>query len=288
MKGKKVAKNLLALAGGVLASAVLLGFILALTPVGLLYLLIAQTEIYDAAPDSLMFINQSSVPVHSVTMNDVVISNGLLEMGDDVTVEWDVWPGTVTACDEEGELARLYLSEAPNQDLVRDCWYVIAQDGPEGLILTQSHVWPLDDRVESMGERVGLDISAGVVEMYYARGRGINGDGSDYMNLLFTGEEGALLEQELAVAQGWHQLPMEGVVSKVFCGDPDCSDAAHAFRVPEVENGWYFFRDTYNAQHGTNDENQWNLDGYDSLPSNFTAAVYDSTANTLYVYDYDS
>ena len=288
MKGNRIINTLLTIVVGLLAAIGLIGFLLPLILVAMFYLLVAQTDARDAAPDRLMFVNESSTPVYSVAMNEVTISDGVLELGDDVMVEWETWPGTVSVYGEKDCLAQLYLSEKPNQDWVKDCWYVIAQDGPDGLILTQSHAWPLEDRVEKLGEYVGLDISGGVVEMYYARGRGINGDGSDYMSLLFTEEEGAVLEQMLAETEGWHRLPMDDVVGSVFCGEPDCTSANHAFRVPGVEEGWYFFRDTYNAHHGENDENQWKLEGRTRLPQNFTTAVYDSEADILYIFDYDS
>lgn len=289
-RGRTLDKVLL---GVGIAIAALMGLVI-LSPfllVGVFYLLIAQTNAYDAAPDRLMVINQSTTAIHSVTMNDTPISDGTLSLGDDVTVEWEQWPGTVAVYGEEGLLGELHIAGKPDQDLTKDCWYVIVQDGPEGLLLGLSHAEKLEQRMESMGERVYLDVTGGAVELYYAPGRGINGDGFDFMTLRFTEEEAAMLEAQMADALGWHPYTGGGLVDHIFYDAHTlykdhrlCRD----FNVPRFEEGWYFFRDTYNSQHGDNDENQWVVEGRTDLPHNYTAALYDSATHTLYIYDSDS
>lgn len=288
MKKNQAGKTIIAIVAGGIGAIGLLVLLAPLTIAGLFYLLVAQTELRDTAPDRFMFVNETDVPVYSVALNDVAVSDDILALGDEFMVDWETWPSTVSVYGENDLIAQLYLSEKPEQNWVKDCWYVIMQEGPAGLILTQSHAWPLEERVDKMGEYVGVDISAGVVELYYASGRGIHGDGSDYMALVFNQTEGAALEQMLAETQGWHQLPINDVIGSIFCGKTDCTSANHIFRVPEVDTGWYFFRDTYNANHGENDENQWEVEGRTRLPQNFTAGIYDSETNTLYLFDFDS
>lgn len=289
-KGKTLDKVLL---GFGIGAAVIMGLLMLLPflMVGLLLLLIALADAYDAAPDRLMVINQSTTAIHSVTMNDTPISGKALNFGDDVTVEWEQWPGTVAVYGEEGLLGELHIAEEPDQDLTRDCWYVIVQDGPEGLIFTQSHVWPLEKRTEKMGEYVNLDLTGGVVELYYAPGRGIQGDGFDFLTLRFTGEEAAALEAQMADAPGWHPYTGGGLIDHIFYDGHTLYESyalCRDFGVPPIETGWYFFRDTYNSQHGANDENQWVVEGRTDLPANYTAALYDSATHTLYIYDSDS
>lgn len=254
------------------------------------FLYIAQVEAFDAAPDQIMFLNESSAIVRSVTVNDTVISDGVLELGDDIAVEWEEWPAVLTLHGDDGILGQIELTEAPDQDAQKDCWYIFAQDSPEGLILTRSHVEKLKKYVEVMGERVNLDLSGGVVTLYDAPGRGINGDGHDFMIQIFDEETAAALEAQMAAAKGWHPYTGGGLIDDIFYGAHTLYKDRHLcrdFNVPHFEEGWFFFRDTYNANHGANDEGQWSLRRV-GLPQNYTAAVYDSETNTLYVYDSDS
>ena len=269
--------------------AVIFGLILLLP--GLLLVLffvyVAQARAADAVPDQIKVINQSSVVIRSVEVNDTVISNQSLKLGDDLTVEWETWPAMLTMYDETGPFGRLELSRAPNKTDTTDCWYIIVQDSPEGLVFTQSHIEALEKRVKSMEKKVALDLSGGVVLLYDAPGRGIQGDGHDFVILQFGAEEGAVLEAQLAAGKGWHPYENSVLLNRIFfethsyCGN-------YIFDVPAPEEGWYFFRDTYNSQHGADDENQWSVEDRVHLPQNYTAAIYDSTTRMLYILDFDS
>ena len=285
-KGRTCNKILL---GVGIALAVILGLIVSMPIIMLVLLLIyiAQMEALDAVPDQIKFINQSNVVIQSIEVDGTGILGQPLRLGDDVTVEWETWPATLTVYGENGILGQRELSKAPNQMDAKDCWYIIVQDGPEGLIFTRSHVEKLEKRIASMGDRVNLDLSGGIVVMYDAPGRGIHGDGHDFMILQFGEKEASALEAQLAAGKGWHIYEERKLLEDIFFGNHStCKD--RVYEVPRPTAGWYFYRDTYNSQHGTNDENQWSVEDRVHLPNNYTAAIYDSTTRMLYIWDYDS
>lgn len=249
-------------------------------------LYVAELEAFDAAPDQIMFLNESSAVVCSVTVNDTVITDDILQLGESITVDWEEWPAVLTIYGDDGILGQIELAEEPRQDTSKDCWYIFAQDGPEGLILTKSHVEKLEKYVESMGERVNLDLSGGVVTLYDAPGRGIQGDGHDFMIQIFDEEAAAALEAQMETALGWHPYEDSELLDNIFFSKHSyCVN--YITETPRPEKGWFFFRDTYNAQHGANDEGQWSLQRV-GLPQNYTAAIYDSETNTLYIFDLDT
>ena len=269
--------------------AVIFGLILLLP--GLLLVLcfvyIAQAEALDAVPDQIKVINQSSTVIQSIEVNDTVISNQSLQLGDDLTVEWETWPATLTVFGEEGLLGQLELSRAPNKTDTTDCWYIIAQDGPEGVVLTRSHIEKLEKWINSVEKKVDMDLSDGVVLLYDAPGRGLQGDGYDFVIFQFDRESAAALEAQISVTQGWHQYENSALLDKIFFGKNSFC-RGYVTDVPVPAEGWYFFRDTYNSQHGANDENQWSVEDRVHPPQNYTAAIYDSTTRMLYILDFDS
>ena len=269
--------------------AVIFGLILLLP--GLLLVLffvyVAQTEALDAVPDQIKVSNQSSTVIQSVEVNDTVISSQSLQLGDDLTVEWETWPATLTVFGEVGPLGQIELSRAPNKTDTTDCWYIIVQDSPEGLVFTQTHIEKLEKWIKSMEKKVGLDLPDGVILLYDAPGRGLQGDGHDFVIFRFGREEAAALETQFSVTQGWHRYEDRALLDKIFF-EKNSFCRSYIYDVPIPAEGWYFFRDTYNSQHGANDENQWSVEDRVRPPQNYTAAIYDSTTRMLYILDYDS
>lgn len=285
---KRRAGNKILLGVGI-GFAVIFGLIVSLPIIMLvlLFVYIAQVEAADAAPDQIKVINQSSTVIQSIEVDGTGILGQPLRLGDDISVEWETWPAALTVYGENGILGQRELPKAPNQVDTKDCWYIIVQDGPEGLIFTCSHLEKLEKRISSMGDRVGLDLSDGIVVLYDAPGRGIQGDGHDFMILQFGREEAAALEAQLAAGKGWHPYEEQDLLEDIFFGESSTCKG-RVYEVPRPTEGWYFYRDTYNSQHGDNDENQWSVEYRGHLPNNYTAAIYDSATRTLYIWDYDS
>ena len=174
------------------------------------------------------------------------------------------------------------------EDFDRDQWYVIAQDGPDGVVLTLSYSDNLR-KVRKWGEETsGLNLTDGLIRQFIYR-HGWMGDGDTLFVMTFTPEQGAELERSMAQTNGWHRFPTHELINRIFFHKSSyCRDLSGKNYLPSVENGWYFFRDTFNVQHGEDDENQWNLDGRAHLPGNFDAGIYDSDTCTLYLFEFDS
>ncbi len=106
-------------------------------------------------PDAdLVFINDSDAVVVEVVMKFEDQFGGArradckpLKRGETLGFEAGEYPVTVAVydapfgSDEEQELARLTISEAPPEG---ERWYIAAQDGAEGLTLLADTVWPAD------------------------------------------------------------------------------------------------------------------------------------------------
>ena len=269
--------------------AVILGLILLLPFLMLALILLegARAEAAAAAPDQLRFINQSNSVICSVALDDTVISEETLEPGDGITVEWETWPTILTVSGEEAVLGQMDIPKEPYQDWTAHCWYIIAQDGPEGFTLTRSHVEELDRVMELAEEWACIELSGGVVTLFETSGSGFNGDGHDFVMMTFSEEDAAALESLMADAKGWHPYEDSELLDRIFFSrSAYCTSDAYA--VPRPTEGWYFFRDTYNSQHGPDDENQWSTEGKTGILPNFTAAVYDSGSQTLYIYELDT
>ncbi len=264
--------------GGILASSVVL---------------LLQGAVWaEEKPDQIIFVNESSSQVSSVMISaGLVDGSTVFSLGGEekLTIEWNSWPCRFSAVNAQGDaLAELVISEDPDESMARDQWYVIAQDGHEGVILTLSHVRDLEDVLDWGNETSGLDLSGGMIQQFIYR-HGSFGDGDSLLVMSFTPEQGAELEQAMAQTNGWHEFPTHELLDKIFFDDHSyCRDTNRENYLPAVENGWFFFRNTFNVQHGKDDEHQWALDGYNYLPGNFDAGIYDSDTCTLYLFEYDS
>lgn len=265
-----------------------------LLPLGLMstgmLALAGVSEVTEKQMDQVIFLNESSAEIAFVELEqDITSQTYSLNGKDKVTVEWDCWPCELTASDAEGrKVAALTISEDPEEDFDRDQWYVIAQDGPDGVVLTLSYSDNLR-KVRKWGEETsGLDLTDGLIRQFIYR-HGWMGDGDTLFVMTFTPEQGAELERSMAQTNGWHRFPTHELINRIFFHKGSyCRDLSGKNYLPSVENGWYFFRDMFNVQHGEDDENQWNLDGRAHLPGNFDAGIYDSDTCTLYLFEFDS
>lgn len=278
----------------VLLLAFLLIFLFSIGPgllAGAIYALIGLSMVEDNQPDRLFFHNESAAQISFVELEQDAYSETFpLSDEDKLTIEWDRWPCELIASDAEGrEVARLTITEDPQEDGARDEWHVIAQDSPEGVALCMSHSGDLKKILKWGTENSGLDLSGGTVQTFIYRHGSWLGDGDSLLVMTFTPEQGAKLERSMAQTNGWHRFPTHELINRIFFHKSSyCRDLSGKNYLPPVENGWYFFRDTFNVQHGEDDENQWNLDGRAHLPGNFDAGIYDSDTCTLYLFEFDS
>jgi hypothetical protein len=128
---------------------------------------------------------------------------------------------------------------------------------------------------------LGLDLSQGTVTRQEDSHGGFHGDGSTFTVLTFDAEAQQTLEGEMG-GDCWHPLPMtENVAQAVECLVLDENDTR---LIPEVEQGYYYFRDRNRESQDPADDGAL----FDRYSYNFTLAVYDSETGTLYYFELDT
>lgn len=114
---------------------------------------------------------------------------------------------------------------------------------------------------------------------------GFHGDGSYYLILDCSNHT----ENALKIVNGWNRLPFsENLDLIMFGGEKDginyvynLSEDAH---IPEIENGYYCFRDRHSQTEDSSDDSE--LLSRSSF--NFSLAVYDSDTNIFYYFEFDT
>lgn len=293
-KQRKPGAQLLMGVGGLLglvALALLLIVALAAVPAVLLKLDAEQYRSGASKPDQLIFQNESQIPVGQVILSTDCLTHSLhngnwsaLEAGEQWSEDWDNWPCTVTAlCSDGGTIATLTVEEEPEiWKNYRSRWYVTLRDGPSGPMLALTPV-PADDygdRVDRMSDLLGVDLSGGTVLLHRGMPRGWQGDGEDFILMVFSEADGAALEEALADGEGWRPAEGRNADLLIFDGSaPECGQA-----VTPAEGSRYFF-----LNHNGEGDSIWSDSGADRIDLiwNCTAAIYDPAARTLYYFDHD-
>ena len=242
---------------------------------------------------NVIFVNESRVPVGSVGYFSPMESGGacnadssLLERGE--TLYFDVeFPCTLTVyADAEGmaPLLSAVVEEEPPGSLEEGVWYVIARDGPEGMMLTLSlnlDEEELETMAGSISKNLGVDVSGGAISYCWYPGRGINGDGEDFVAVKFSRQEGDALERQLAAADGWQagEFPEE---MKADTFDSVYTHESHIDWNRVSDRGWFYYRD----EKKTDSDSIYNVDLTPYSSSDYVAAVYDVSARTLYFFEW--
>lgn len=126
---------------------------------------------------------------------------------------------------------------------------------------------------EGIGDALGIDLTdAELVEYDDAHG-GFHGDGYTFAVLEKPGDIG----EELAREEGWKSLPFPQTIGDLVAQTTEG-------RIPQVENGAYFFYDRHSQAEDPYDPSQIN-----SRSSwNYTLAVYDADTQTIYYFECDT
>lgn len=137
------------------------------------------------------------------------------------------------------------------------------------------------DETDNISGTLGTDVSGGEVLISEDSHGGFHGDGETYMVLQFRDET----QFSVPESPFWHALPLtENLRSVLYGNNIMLTDDAGNPRVPEIENGFYFFCDRHSESTDPTDDA--GLFSRSSL--NFTLAVYDSDTCTLYYYEQDT
>ncbi len=195
-----------------------------LGPLALLLALLSGCAKGDQPEYTLVFVNDCSQSIVMVGVETEHSSGGSrnadgspLVRGDSLALDCAAWPAEVTVFgDLNGAepLASVTIPEEPhadNSDSGLGTWYVIAQDGPDGLTLTLSlnrDRRGLEEQVRTAGKDLGLEFSPAAAVFCHSPGRGFQGDGSDLLVLRVSPAEGEMLTAAMDGAEGWHTGPL--------------------------------------------------------------------------------
>lgn len=137
------------------------------------------------------------------------------------------------------------------------------------------------DKTGNISGTLGTDVSAAEVLISEDSHGGFHGDGEAYMVLQFRNETQLFVPD----SPFWHALPLpENLNSVLYGNNIMLTDDAGNPRVPEIENGFYFFCDRHSKS--TDPADDASIFSRGSL--NFTLAVYDADTYTLYYYEQDT
>lgn len=133
------------------------------------------------------------------------------------------------------------------------------------------------------GEALGVDLPRPIETQWSDDHGGFLGDGVTRGVLVFSSQNGAALEKELAENEAWHTLPLpEPVQLFVYGGEKDGVNYGEPMKnVPKITDGYYYFRDRL---HDTDTTEQF----LDASAYNATIALYDTQNTTLYLIEYDT
>ena len=150
-----------------------------------------------------------------------------------------------------------------------------------------------DSLKASVAKKLSIDCSSAVITEKYDSHGGFLGDGTSFYALQFKGGSQA---ETIKASEDWKPFPLPDSLKTVAWG---LQDDEHDFApmiikdndwdhplIPQVQNGYYFFRDRHSYATDPKDDSML-LD--ESRPSyNFTLAIYDTDTDTLYYAEVDT
>ena len=137
--------------------------------------------------------------------------------------------------------------------------------------------------------QTGLELGGETEVTYKNSHGGFLGDGATAVTVKFR--DGALKEQ-IEKDDRWHALPMSQNVSVALYGGTATTGAEWSsvvrdlseFEMPEIENGYWFFRD----RHPESSDNYDDAELFSRVSFNFVISVYDADLNVLYYFKIDT
>ncbi len=131
----------------------------------------------------------------------------------------------------------------------------------------------------------GLDISGSTVISSKDDHGGIHGDGATMVEFDCAGISDKVTQQ----AGDWNPLPLsENLQLIMYGGIKDGIDygynLAEEYRIPEVQNGCYYFVD----RHSESADSANDRDLFDRFSFNFSLIIFDSDTAHLYLFEFDT
>ena len=142
--------------------------------------------------------------------------------------------------------------------------------------------------LSAVGDALNLDISSGTIVHNRDSHGGWLGDGEVIVVVSFSPENAPLTQIETT----WTPLPLTENLNTAVYGNykdnyrrnPFFTDEKGNPFLPEIENGYYFFRDRSSESTDHFDDSEL----FNRASYNFTLAIYDTDTQTLYYFELDT
>lgn len=134
---------------------------------------------------------------------------------------------------------------------------------------------------------IEIDISSGKEISKTDSHGGFHNDGCEYTLIQFPDDS---ILDEIKKNEHWHSLPMSVQSAALIYGIPEADIAPYLTNeqgepmIPEVKNGYYYFRD----RHSESDDCYDDSNVLERYSFNFTFAVYDTDTNLLHYLIFDT
>lgn len=143
---------------------------------------------------------------------------------------------------------------------------------------------------EVITKTIAHTIYDGSVTVFEDTHGGFHGDGWIYAEIKFRDDQ--FLND---VRHEWKPLPLTDSLNAVCYGTSDSNgdhfaphikDGEGNARLPDIKNGYYYFKDNYNSEYVKDRYDDSEFLHRSSV--NYTLAIYDTDTKTLYVFKFDT
>jgi len=157
------------------------------------------------------------------------------------------------------------------------------------LIMTGCRAEKTNNVLSEISKTIGVDVSAGEVMSESDTHGGFHGDGDTVVVIQFADTS---FSDQIKDNEEWNAMPLtENLTALVYGIHTETSSIGPMIHsgdnvpvVPEIENGYYYFRDRHSQSTDPKDDtNVLNRASY-----NFTIAIFDVDANILYYLELDT
>lgn len=129
-----------------------------------------------------------------------------------------------------------------------------------------------------ISEKINLNLSDCKIASSKDTHGGFLGDGAYYAKIVCGS-----LDKEI---YNWNKLPLKIEIKEaldlVICDEKTCENVFERYKIPEINEGFYYFLDRYSNKNDENDA------GLNDRPSyNYTIAIFDND-KTIYFYELDT
>ena len=135
------------------------------------------------------------------------------------------------------------------------------------------------------------DLSSGTISKSEESHGGFHNDGKTFIEITFS-DNNETLEEEIKTNSNWTEMPLSenlhtlvyGKTSDTESVGPYVADEDNKPLFPNIENGYYFFKDRHSESKNASDDTAV----LKRNSFNFAIAIFDSTTRAIYYYELDT